>query len=439
MSLFNRPAWAKSQTSEVDESEENIFSHSNRSYRDIVAEQERKKKVKLERKKAKEERRSSGKRVKDEPSDGSNKRRRISAKDGEELLSLAGMSSADAGAKEDLTVEFEEADEPVRRSPRINRHVNRSPSQTTNQQSRSTQVVELGDSDEEEKKPVYATAPTEAVEIHDESDEEFAEFARRARLDRQRRQVLDKKSHTTDIGVHSPSPAPSAIDTGQRSMPTPPPDPVVSLLISSPIPDTNPLIVQRKLSQRIQEIRIAWCEKQHFSGEFTKDVFLIHRMRKIYDVTTCKSLGLEVDSWGNIVMKGSEGREGVEKVHLEAVTDDIFREMKAERARESKRRSGELPPEEDAGVGAANGGETIQPPEEILIRVVLKAKGKKDFKLKVRPTTPFSKLIAAYRKTFQLDSGQSVSLEFDGERLNPDDEVQSTEISDMDCLDVHVN
>lgn len=35
--------------------------------------------------------------------------------------------------------------------------------------------------------------------------------------------------------------------------------------------------------------------------------------------------------------------------------------------------------------------------------------------------------------------GKPVSLEFDGERLNPDDEVQQSEISDMDCINVYVS
>ncbi len=39
----------------------------------------------------------------------------------------------------------------------------------------------------------------------------------------------------------------------------------------------------------------------------------------------------------------------------------------------------------------------------------------------------------------ELDDSTAVALEFDGDRLTPDDEVQSTDISDLDCLDVHIN
>lgn len=44
----------------------------------------------------------------------------------------------------------------------------------------------------------------------------------------------------------------------------------------------------------------------------------------------------------------------------------------------------------------------------------------------------------ACRTNFDLGKNQSLFLEFDGERLNPDDQVQSSEISDMDLVDVHV-
>ena len=43
--------------------------------------------------------------------------------------------------------------------------------------------------------------------------------------------------------------------------------------------------------------------------------------------------------------------------------------------------------------------------------------------------------MSAYAKS----RGRDVAfLDFDGERLQPDDEVQHTELSDMDCVDVHL-
>lgn len=370
MSLFNRPTWAKSQTTEVGESETDIFRHSDRSYREIVAEKERKRKDKVERKKAKEERRSSGKHKLDNEAseEGLIKRRRITLEDGEALLNSVGLSSATISRAndEDDKFDIETVDEPVRRSPRINRHVNRVSPRKPEKRQKNAEVVNLGDSDDEEVEVVYS-APAPAAEAgEEESDEEFAELARQARLRRQQKELQDRKSGTPDVGRHSPSPGPQAADTGQQSLPTPPPDPSVHLFISSRIPDTNPLIVTRKLSQRIEEVRKAWCNKQNFSEEASKDVFFIHRMRRIYDVTTCKSLGLGVDSFGNLTMKGAEGKEGVEKVHLEAVTEKIFQQMKDEKAREAQQRSA---PEQAAEAGAADEDAATQQAEESHIRL----------------------------------------------------------------------
>ena len=389
MSLFNRPTWAKSQTSELDESETNLFSHSDRSYQDIVAEQERKKREKLERQKAKEERRGSGKhKIKDEfAEDGTVKRRRITAEDGEALLSSVGLwSTLDSGVNgQDDGFGTDLVDGPVRRSPRLNRHVNRVSPRKPKKRDRTAEAIDLGDSDDANDVTITKITSHEAEAIEEESDEEFAELARRARQERPRSELREKNSRTPDVAVNAPSPGSDALDTGQRSLPTPPPDPIVQIFKASRIPNTNPLIVHRRLSQRIQEIRTAWCEKQGFPRESYDDIFFVHRMRRVYDVTTCKSLGLDVDAFGNLTMKGAEGKDGVEKVHLEAVTEDIFQQMKDEKAQEAKKRSGELRADEFTEAGAADNELVMQQPkEESLIRIVLKAKDRADFKLKVK-------------------------------------------------------
>ncbi|KAH0128525.1 hypothetical protein KCU67_g16543, partial [Aureobasidium melanogenum] len=77
--------------------------------------------------------------------------------------------------------------------------------------------------------------------------------------------------------------------------------------------------------------------------------------------------------------------------------------------------------------------------EEPLIKVTLKAKGHSDIKIKVRPSTTFVKMINAARRSFKLDDARVVHLEFDGERLEPPEGlVKDTDISDMDCIDVHI-
>ena len=392
MSLFNRPAWAKAQDTNLDEPDTDIFRHSDRIHSTIVAEGERKKQEKAERKKVKEERRSSGKReIKDEEGGGTSKRRRITFEDGEALLSSVGLKPEPYSERSLKLDDLEDDSEhgPVRRSPRINRHVNKDISPVAKKHSSRAQVIDLGDSDNDDEPIIYEAPPVQPPKADDESDDEFAELARRARQKRLQKEEHAKKSATPDVPAYSHSPGVGAVDTGQGGLPTPPPDPTIQLFISSRIPGTAPLIVHRKLSQRIQEIRHVWCTKQGFSKEKLDEIFFVHRMRRVYDVTTCKSLGLEADALGNVTMKGAEGKEGVEKVHLEAVTDDIFQQMKADQANERRKRSGNVTGEEDAQAGAEGDAATAtqQQKDESLIRLTLKAKGRDDFKLKVKPVS----------------------------------------------------
>lgn len=50
--------------------------------------------------------------------------------------------------------------------------------------------------------------------------------------------------------------------------------------------------------------------------------------------------------------------------------------------------------------------------------------------------TLFKKVIGAAKRSFNLSSDQPAYLQFDGERLNPEDPVSSTDIEDMDSLDL---
>jgi hypothetical protein len=382
MSLFNRPAWAKSHKAEDNEDEEvNIFSHSG-SFRDIVAEQERRKREKLERKKVKQERRSSGKhtREKEEEEDPVAKKRRITLEDGEKLLSSVGLSANVASGvdaeDDDLEVDITQ---PVRRSPRKNRDGHGdSLGHTKKGSSARLEVVEIDDGSDDDE-PVVQHVQTREPDEESESDEEFAELKRRARLQRQERELYTRRSGASD--THARSSGAGAEDTSDYRLPTPPDEPVVQFFITSPIPNTKDLIVQRKLSQGLQDVRKAWCKKQNLPPETWPNVFFIHRTRRLYDVNTCKSIGLEVDAFGSLTMKGADGKEGVEKVHLQAVTQEIFGAILAEKDRDAKQRSGELPLEEQSDAGAAD--DALKP--EPIIRVTLVAKGQEDLKLKLKP------------------------------------------------------
>lgn len=383
MSLFSRPAWGTSRDDEGGDSA-SIFSHRKR-FSGMMADEQRRKKERKEeearKEKAKEERRekrrssSKHKREKDDAEDTAFKKRRITLEDGEALLNKVGLSAKSQSAFLEPEEESDVVEGRVRRSPRKKKHVHSSSSSERRPQASraASGAVEINDDGDDEVEIVRTVQRPQQEEEDDESDEEIAELKRQARQRRQEKEQRNRHSETSD---HAQS---SFVDFPNYRSSTPSDDPIVQLLIHSKIEGTKSLIVQRRLSQRLEEVRKAWCRKQDFAHESWSNIFLVHRGRRMYDVNTPQSLGLEVDAWGNLTMKGVDWGEEVDKVHLEAVTKEMFAEMEAQKEIEAKRRSGELPP---ADAGAAN-----EPVEESIIRLVLRAKDREDFKMKVKPVS----------------------------------------------------
>lgn len=109
--------------------------------------------------------------------------------------------------------------------------------------------------------------------------------------------------------------------------------------------------------------------------DFAETVFLVWRGKRCFNVTSCKSLGITVDSNGNIRTNRDSLEDLNGQIHLEAMTEEIF-----EAYRKAKRH--EVASEEEKQAGEATVIEEEKVPE---VRIILKAKGFADFKLKVRP------------------------------------------------------
>lgn len=214
------------------------------------------------------------------------------------------------------------------------------------------------------------------------SDDEFADLARRAR------ETARTKRLELDVLNPTPNPPSSGMPDGGFSQaktvhastpPTPAPDPIVSILITSRIPNTNPLIVNRKISQRLKDVRVTWCQRQSFTPDFTASVFMTWRGKRLFDVTTCRSLGIGVDCNGNIVTKGQKDILGEEErqIHMEAMTQGIIEEIeRMKRGEASGEGHGEIGRREELPPAAEK--------QETPVRIILKAKGYSDFKLIVK-------------------------------------------------------
>ncbi|KAF2766012.1 hypothetical protein EJ03DRAFT_377350 [Teratosphaeria nubilosa] len=439
MGLFARPAYAET---DVNDGNRNIFSHSDKYDPNEATRRRREKADKEEAKqerRERKERKSSGIRIKDEDVGASVKRRRITAEEGAGLLNSVGLSVAPLRDKNEGSEEIQHDSSAQTTPSRMERAARRERTRVSPGKASGPTIVEIGESDEDggipSKQSTLLPKRPEPDE-DDESDPEFSELKRKARAKRLANQEAVKKSLTPD--TKSPTPGQNRLDVTRHYYPTPPlPDPAVKLLITSDIPNSKPLMVYRKLSQRLQEIREVWCKKQDFSPEFAKQVFFTYRLRRVYDSTTCRTLGLDVGVDGEtIIMKGAEGMDGVDQVHIEAVTMEIFEQKKRERAEEERKAQNSLRMDADAAAGAA--GEPVAP-HEAKVRLYLKAKGHaQPYKLSVKPSSKIAKIIHACRTYFGAQEGQSVSLEFDGERINPDSLVQDTEIEDEDTIDVHI-
>lgn len=226
---------------------------------------------------------------------------------------------------------------------------------------KSSQVLEIQDEEDE-------------LDGFPESDNDYPELATKAR-DNARRNKLEAEfsigtGDNTPLQQSHPIPKP-------KPPPLPPRDPVIKIFINSKIENTQPLIVNRRISQRLRDVRLAWCHRQNFSQEFTDKVFLTWKGCKLWDVTTCVRLGIAVDEFDNILLKGQKDITGEEAthIHMEAMTEEILEEYK--KSHKAPILNKPIPGEDDV----LEEDEKVEKPAQF--KITLKAKGYKDFTLAI--------------------------------------------------------
>jgi hypothetical protein len=208
---------------------------------------------------------------------------------------------------------------------------------------------------------------------------------------------------TTSQGGATPGTASSTQTTTEDL-----PDPVLRIFVHSSIPDTVPLIVKRRLSQRTQEVREAWVARQSLPPDVRPEsIYLTFRNTKIYNSTTLSTLGLRGDRRGRVFLsKGKYGQEeyvgedlsqsddpdSAPGITLEAVTPEIHKENQ-------RKKRAALEEEEDDGDHADAGPEAeTSAPEPVAAqgpKIILRAPKHDDVKLSVKPvclTSPPSQI-----------------------------------------------
>ncbi|KAM3414663.1 hypothetical protein BST61_g9821 [Cercospora zeina] len=449
MSFFNAPAWAKPQTrpdSDDEDDERDLFSHS-KNFMAIQRDRLEQEKVKKERAKRKEEEKAQRRKDKAAKADSKSgikresllergskgepvKKRRINSEESAKLLASVGIKPVTIDSDtEDEKIAYEaEESLPVRRSPRNKRIKDalkeRRGRSALGSSSRAGQDSET-ESEVEIAKATSKAAPVAEEEEEEDSDPEIAALQRKARKNhRLRKQQEELRSATPGAGN------PEADDTSRLPTP-PPPDPIISLFVTTDIPDAVELLVKRKMSQDLGTVRRAWCGKQGFSEEFSDKVFFTWNGLRMYDFTTCKRLGLEIDSAGNVVRGDQQDDDGAAKVHVVATTQELFDQQKAERARQAKAGSAQYKPEVEAESPAE---EEQQQRKEV--KLIVRAKDQRPVQVQVFSTTKISKIINYAKKQMGVSADQPAYLSFDGDRLDPDDVVGNTEMEDLENVDL---
>ncbi|KAI9674277.1 MAG: hypothetical protein M1829_003824 [Trizodia sp. TS-e1964] len=428
--LFKKPAWSKAETTTEEGVE--FFSRSKETYTDIVAEQD----LKRKRKSARRQRKSL--KATEEVIEPAGKKRRLveDSTDEDETSEEEELKPANNSQTPDASKSLSKA-EPSNSSIKLLPNPDKGIPEISTTQA-AVNVILLDDDDDEVENSANWPEAHEglqkgAVKLHplpipieDLSDEEFPELAQKAR-ERAKLKSNDLENANLADSMRTPL-------AGQVDNVLPPPnnfDPVIQILITSFIANTKPLIVNRKISQRLKDVRITWCERQGFNEETTASVFLTWRGKRVFDVTSCKSLGMSANSQGKVLMLGQEDEslmEGVCQVHMEATTEEILEQSRKLKEKELNMDSTDNNPDEDS---------IVQPAVD-LIKVILKSRGFADHKLIVKANTTFSRITEAFRKTRNPGADKEVWLMFDGERLDPDQTVGESEIGDMDYIDVHV-
>lgn len=193
---------------------------------------------------------------------------------------------------------------------------------------------------------------------------------------------------------------------------------VVEILVTSEIENTKPLIVRRHMSQRFRDIRLTWCARQGFDQKITDSVYLTWNKRRLFDVTTCKSLDISSLSSLSTDLDFEDESRDVLRIHVEAVTDELLK------ARAEAEKSALAPPAPS------------QTADSEAFHIVLKSPGYGDLRVKVLPRTPVQQIIANFRGKRNTAPDSQILLSFDGELLDPDSQLKDYDIDDMDLVEV---
>lgn len=267
----------------------------------------------------------------------------------------------------------------------------------------------------------------------DEPLDEFEIYVRRAR----EREEQAKKVVAAAAVTNAEKYRANAKDSSPAAAPG---GPVIKIMVTSEIPGTKPLIFMRRYTHHLGAVRDGWVNHKE-NGSIIPDViksqiFLTWKGNRIYNATSCASLGVDLDEDGQLSgSRFADLEDGLHRggLHLEAWSEDLYAEYQDHKERK-RARFLQLGAEE----APAERNEGTKEKEEVLIKVTLKTRDYEPLKFKVYPHSTVKDMISTFRSQRQVPPGREISIHFDGDKLDENMVVKDTEIEDMDNLEVHI-
>jgi len=246
-------------------------------------------------------------------------------------------------------------------------------------------------------------------------------------------------------------------------------DPEVKILITSPIPDTEALIVKRKASQPLKQVREFWCQRNNLDAKTTAQVFFTWRGTRLFDSTTMRGpiqklksdeaekRRMRFDDYDDDDNDGNDGNSDAARnvedpsqgrIMLEAMTQEIFDARQLAKERKAQGSGDHVGHENDGDSDDAYYREQEAARERaereaeekmkdtIVVRLV--SQTSEPMNLRVRPHTSVRKMMQGFAATKGLEEGKTAWLIFDGDRLDPKMTVEDLGLEDDDEIEVHI-
>ncbi|KAL3457795.1 ubiquitin-2 like Rad60 SUMO-like-domain-containing protein [Aspergillus heterothallicus] len=393
-SFFNKPSWA-SQGAETGNSE--FYRRSGHTYEDIIA-----------TKKTARERRVNASRPSPQ------KRRRFSSSSNAE-----GTEDSDIGEATTAEKRTTPGGLPLLESPvDDNAHT-------------SASDIQLGSILADQTPPadkIVPKSPSFQDSLRSASPQSIEREERTPSLSTDAISNVNTETHTADSTRDTTTPAEANASRSEHK--TGLDNAVVQILITSKIANTRPLVIHRKMSQSLKGVRLAWCIHQDLPTEMHPSIFLTWKGRRLFDVTTCRSLNINTRSAFNKDIHSFDELFGDSKdirIHMEAVTESSYAA--------GYQTSPNIVESDPTTPPSTELQDTDQ---ETWSEIVLKCPGYGDLKIRVSSNTRVFQIITSFREARGISKEFDVYLAFDGDRLDPCCCLTDCEIDDGDLVDVLV-